>query len=71
MLCFILQWNLVCDRVIIESVVTSVFYLGIMVGALAGGIVADRYESNKLMQKSKVDFLIIRFCKSSLLDLVS
>nr|XP_026695296.1 organic cation transporter protein-like [Ciona intestinalis] len=35
------EWNLVCDDVIIGSVVTAVFFAGVLLGSLVGGNIAD------------------------------
>lgn len=37
------EWNLLCDRVWMKSLTTSMFYAGLFLGSFFGGIVADRY----------------------------
>ena len=36
------QWGLVCDRKYLVSIITTLYFVGVMIGGLAFGALADR-----------------------------
>ena len=44
---FGLQWDLVCDRLFINDLITTIQMIGMLLGALVGGHVSDAYGRKK------------------------
>ena len=47
-LCYLLfQWDLVCDRASLTKTTSTIFFLGVMTGAIAVGHFSDKYVYEK------------------------
>nr|XP_004225597.2 organic cation transporter protein-like isoform X1 [Ciona intestinalis] len=53
------EWDLVCDKVGISFLATSLNYAGLLVGSLMGGLVADRFGRIAVLRVSSILSLIV------------
>lgn len=45
------QWDLVCDRKSLSKMTATVFFLGVMLGAIAFGYLSDKYVVSVVMER--------------------
>lgn len=48
---FFPQWDLVCDRKSLSKMTATIFFLGVMLGAIAFGYLSDKYAVSIVMEQ--------------------
>ncbi|XP_038588355.1 solute carrier family 22 member 7-like isoform X2 [Micropterus salmoides] len=58
------EWDLVCDRKSLTKTTSSVFFFGVMVGAIAFGYLCDKYGRKNTLLASYIMAIVFGFCSA-------
>ncbi|XP_045921336.1 solute carrier family 22 member 7-like [Micropterus dolomieu] len=58
------EWDLVCDRKSLTKTTSSVFFFGVMIGAIAFGYLCDKYGRKNTLLASYIMAIVFGFCSA-------